>query len=292
MTGTPVRVDIAADGAGGERIATLTIDRPDVLNAFDSATRAAFVSAAREVQADDVRAVVVTGAGDRAFSAGQDIDETAAFGGGDADEWVAEFESLYESVLGFDVPVVAAVNGVAVGLGFQIALLCDVRIAARDAAVGVPELDVGLPCVLGGYLIETLAGAGAAAELALTAETVDAPRARELGLLTRVVPPAELDDAVAEMVETLAEKPPRATASQKAWLRRLRFDGELSAVLERGRELHADAYDTGEPAARMAQFRDGGEGEGGAGDGNGDDDAGGDGTGGTDGADEADEADG
>jgi len=264
MTGDTVRVDV--DDSGSERIATLRIDRPDVLNAFDSATRRAFVSAARDLQADDdVRAVVVTGAGDRAFSAGQDIDETAGFSGDDAAEWVTEFEAVYESMLGFDVPVVAAVNGVAIGLGFQIALLCDLRVAARDAAVGMTELDVGLPCVMGSYLIETVADHGAAAELALTAETVDAPRARELGLLTRVVPAGDLDDAVADLAGTLAAKPPRATASQKAWLRRLRFDGELSAVMERGRELHAAAYDTGEPAARMAEFQSGDGHEGGDG---------------------------
>lgn len=260
MTGDTVRVDIGGAEAGSEdgRVATLTIDRPDALNAFDSATRRAFTAAARELQGrDDVRAVVVTGAGDRAFSAGQDVGEAADFGGDDAAGWVDEFEALYRALLDFDVPLVAAVNGVAVGLGFQVALLCDLRVAARDAAVGMTELDVGLPCVLGSYLIETVADHGAAAELALTAETVDAPRARELGLLSRVVAAEELDAAVANLAGTLADKPPRAAASQKAWLRRLRFDGELSAVLRRGRELHAEAYDTGEPAARMAAFRDG-----------------------------------
>lgn len=236
-------------------VSVLTIDRPEVMNALDSDTRTEMTSALQDLRGDDsTRAVVVTGAGDRAFSAGQDINESKNFEGEEAKDWVEEFDSLYEAIVGLDVPVVAKLNGVAIGSAFQVALLCDLRIASEDAEVGMNEINIGIPCILGSWIIESIAGYVPAAEITLTGEPVTAARAKELGLINQVVPDDELDDTVEERVGMLAEKPPVSMRWQKKWLRELRFDEALRDVSQRGKEIHSEVYESGEPEEYMGQF--------------------------------------
>jgi len=235
--------------------ATVTIDRPAVMNAFDSKTRSELTSTLAGLKDDEgIRVVVITGAGDSAFSAGQDVSESREFGVEDATEWVAEWDALYAELLGFEVPVIAKLNGVAVGAAFQVALLCDLRIAAPHAKVGMPEIDIGIPCVLGSWMIERIAGYAPAAELSLTGEPIDPERAATLGLVTRVVPEEELDAAVDELAGELAAKSPVAMTWQKRWLRGLLFEEDVSEIMERGQEIHAEVYESGDPERYMSEF--------------------------------------
>lgn len=240
-------------------MATLTIDRPKVLNALDSDTRVEMIAALEEIEErESVRVLVVTGAGDRAFSAGQDLNETRSFEGGqEAEDWVEEFDRLYEKLLGVDVPVIAKLNGSTAGSAFQVALLCDFRIASGEAEVGMTEIDIGIPCILGSWIIRNVAGWVPAAELTLTGKMIEADEASDLGLVNEVVPDDELDTAVADLASTLAEKPPNSLMWQKRWLQELRFDRGLREVSERGGEIHAEVYDSGEPEEYMGKFLDG-----------------------------------
>jgi enoyl-CoA hydratase/carnithine racemase len=235
------------------KIATLVIDRPEKLNAMTSRTRKEIMESLDEVADDSsVRVLVLTGTGDRAFTTGQDISESVNFAADEAGPWVKEWDTLYNKILDLPVPVIARVNGYAVGAGFQVALLCDLRIASENAKVGMTEINIGIPCILGSYLICNVGGLTPAIELTLTGELIDAKRAAEMGLVNKVVPMKELDKTVQDLAQKLAEKPPIALKMQRRWLKW--FKRELAEVSKRAQEIHTEVYASGEPAEYMAKF--------------------------------------
>ena len=142
-----------------DRVAVITLNRPRVLNALSRALKAELSDALRRVRADEtIRALVITGAGDRAFSAGQDLNEAKDLDGPGAEEWVREYERLYEDFRVLDIPIVAAVQGWCMGAGCQLALLADIRISADTAQYGMPEIRDGIPAIFGLGLLWNLVG--------------------------------------------------------------------------------------------------------------------------------------
>src|SRR3989442_7625757 len=124
-----------------DRSAVITLNRPRVLNALSRALKGELSDALTRIKADPgIRAVIMTGAGDQAFSAGEDLTEAKDMSGPEAEEWVREYELLYDQVRMLDVPVIAAVNGWAMGAGCQLALLADIRISSENARYGMPEI--------------------------------------------------------------------------------------------------------------------------------------------------------
>lgn len=236
-----------------DKVATVTINRPDKMNAMNSPTRKELVSAFTDAANDkEIRAVILTGAGDRAFSAGQDLSESQTFSVDQASPWIKEFGQVYDAIIDMPKPIIARLNGVTVGAGFQIALLCDMRIASENAKVAMTEINVGIPCITGSFLLYHIAGYFQAAELTLTGSVVDAKRAAELGVINRVVPTGELDSTISDLTDNLKEKPPGAMALQKEWLRW--FKRDLVEVSKNAEEIHTKAFDSGEPAEMMKKF--------------------------------------
>ncbi|HEY3507202.1 MAG TPA: enoyl-CoA hydratase/isomerase family protein [Actinocatenispora sp.] len=240
----------------GGHVGEITLDRPAKLNAWTAEMRAELVAALHDAGADeDCRAVVVTGAG-RAFCAGQDLAETAAFDPGDhaaAEAWIDDFGRLYRALRGLDKPTVAAVNGVAAGSGFQFALLADLRIGHAGVTMGQPEVSSGIPSVTGIWAMWNILGRARTTEFALTGRLVDGDEAYRLGLLTRLVPAEEvLAEARAE-ANRLAALPPGGLALTKARIREL-DEADLEDALAAAKKVHAAAYDTGEPQREMARF--------------------------------------
>jgi enoyl-CoA hydratase/carnithine racemase len=236
------------------RILILTLARPEVRNAAHAGLRAEVVDALAPVHARaDIDAVVVTGAGDKAFCAGNDLAETAALDPDTAVEWVADLRRFLTAIRDLDKPSVAAVNGVAAGAGFQVALLCDSRIGDATTRMGQPEIKVGLASVIGVRLMDLTLGHLLTRDLALTGYLLNAEQADSLGLLNRLVPEGKtLDEAIAE-AKGLAEISPNAMRLTKEGLRRMTqsaFDEafEIAAPLQRA------AYESGEPQKIMAKF--------------------------------------
>ncbi|MCC6766584.1 MAG: enoyl-CoA hydratase/isomerase family protein [Deltaproteobacteria bacterium] len=205
-------------------IAIVTIDRPEVLNALDAATSDALVEAWRRFQADgDLRVAVLTGAGERAFCAGADLR-----GVGDFYRRLTSAERLRRSEqapglggitknLAIDKPILAAVNGHCLAGGLEIALACDLRIAAENATFGLPEVTRGiLPGAGGTQRLPRLIGPAHALDLILTGRRIDAREAERIGLVTRVVPPAELRDAALAVASAIAANGPLAVRAAKA----------------------------------------------------------------------------
>lgn len=193
-------------------VAVLTINRPDKLNALNAAVIAELDAAFSRLDADDaVRAIVVTGAGPKAFVAGADIGELA-----DTTPVTARTIALNgQRVLGrFESsrkPVIAAVNGFALGGGCELALACHVRIASENAKLGTPEVKLGLMCGYGGtQRLPRLVGRGRALEILLTGEMIDAAEAHRLGLVNRVVPADRLLDEAVGMARKMIANAPRS----------------------------------------------------------------------------------
>jgi enoyl-CoA hydratase/carnithine racemase len=218
-----------------EGVVALRIDRPP-LNALSRALLDELASAARELAADrDVKAVVVFG-GSKAFAAGADISE---FGGPDAARHVGKsFRAAFDAIAAIPRPVIAAINGVALGGGLELALACDLRIGADNARVGQPEILLGIiPGAGATQRLPRLIGPARAKELIWSGRQVKAEEALAMGLVDRVVPAAELEDAALTWAGSFASGPAVAFGLAKRAI-----DAGLDLPLEQGLDLEADAF--------------------------------------------------
>ena len=193
-------------------VAIVTINRPQVLNALNTRTLAALGAAMRTLHADaSVRAVIVTGAGEKSFVAGADIAEITGQRPMAARDLALHGQAVFDLIENLGKPVVAAVNGFALGGGCELAMACTLRIAADTARFGQPEINLGLmPGFAGTQRLSRLVGRGRALELLLTGRPIDAAEALRIGLVTRVVPAADLMPAARALASELATKPPLA----------------------------------------------------------------------------------
>jgi enoyl-CoA hydratase len=193
-------------------IRRLTVHRPDKLNALNAATldalQAAFTAAAEDVA---VRVVVLTGAGPKAFVAGADIAEMADLRATEGRDFSLRGQRLMRTIETLPKPVIAMVNGFALGGGLELAMACHLRIAADTAKVGQPEINLGLiPGFGGSQRLLRLAGRAATLELCLLGAPISAERALLLGIVNRVVPAAELEDETTKVAAQLAASAPLA----------------------------------------------------------------------------------
>jgi enoyl-CoA hydratase/carnithine racemase len=250
---TAIRLAVESRGAVG-RIATITIDNPAKLNILDPAGIAALARTLNELAADDaLRAVILRGAGSRAFIGGADIRVMAALDRDSARRFISGLHSVCGAIRHLPVPVIARIEGYALGAGLEIAASCDLRVAADTAKFGMPEVKVGIPSVIEAALLPRLIGWGRARRLVYTGETIDAGAAERWGLVERVVASCDLDAAVEEWATAILGAGPRAIRLQKALIRDWEELG-LSEAIERGIDAFAEAYETEEPAERMAVF--------------------------------------
>jgi enoyl-CoA hydratase len=243
----------AAPAATLDGVALLTLDRPASLNALSFDLLDELVAALERLDDDPAcRAVVITGAGDRAFAAGADIGELAP-------EDSASLEAggrfkAWDRLAAVGLPLIAAVRGFALGGGCELAMACDMIVAAEDASFGQPEIRLGVMPGAGGTQRLTRAiGKARAMELILTGRTMTAQEADASGLLTKVVPTEATIDAALELAARIAAMPPRAVRAAKAAI----LDAEersLSAGLARERTAFFGLFDTQDQAEGMAAF--------------------------------------
>ena len=245
-------IDVRDEGG----IRTITLSRPRARNASHAEMRTEVLTALAPVNGDsEIRAVIVTGAGDKAFCAGNDLTETAGLDERTSRTWVADLRRHHDAFRNLDKPCVAAINGVAAGAGLQIALLCDLRIGHPDARIGQPEVNVGLASVIGVQLMELALGHSRTRDLALSGRLVKAEEALRIGLLDRLVGAEELMAAALSEARMLAEKPPNAFRLSKLRLREM-TQAAWDSAFEAANRLQPAAYASGEPQAAMARFLD------------------------------------
>lgn len=239
-------------------VATLTLNKPEKLNAWDTQMRSEVQKYLESWNSDPaVRAIIITGTGDRAFSAGQDLDETQKFKSGkDGADWFDSWRLFYDSLRNLDKPCVAALNGVAAGSAFQFALQTDVRVGYPGSRMGQPEINSGIPSVMGPMLMMERLGLSRATELTLTGRIMDASEAHAIGLIHCLVPGlSDVMPKAREVAILLASKPPIAMRLTKRRLREMAravYENALAA----GGAIQAEAYASGEPQEAMRLFFD------------------------------------
>ncbi|KAA9394635.1 enoyl-CoA hydratase/isomerase family protein [Kocuria coralli] len=236
------------------RIGIITLNNPAALNAWTQQMQRDMGVRLDELDADpEVDGIVITGAGDRAFCSGQDLNEVAGFTENHVEEWLENFRQVYDAVLSNSKPVIAALNGVTAGSGYQLALLCDLRIAHAGVRIGQPEVRSGIPSITGMYLTWQSLGYSKTAEMMLTGRLLDAREAADLGLIAEIRPQEEVLARSIELARELASLPKQAFALTKQRIRATLMPG-LEDAFAAALEADKHAYGDGEPQRTAGSF--------------------------------------
>jgi len=245
------RAPVARDGA----VATVTVNRPEARNALDGATLDALMHAFTGVDRDGaIRCAILTGAGDRAFVAGADIKTMSGLEPVGARSFSEHGRRVCDLIEGLSVPVIAAVNGWALGAGLELALACDFIYAARGAKLGLPEVGLGvIPGMGGTQRLARRIGPARARELIYSAAVIDADEALRLGLVNAVVEPGELLGRARAAADAIALQAPLAVAAAK---RAIREGGSLplESGIDREQQLFASLFATADQEEGMRAF--------------------------------------
>jgi enoyl-CoA hydratase/carnithine racemase len=232
------RVTLRTEG----EVAIIELDSPGRMNAFTREMRAAIGRMLATIDGDAALAgAVITGAGE-AFCAGQDFNESRRWG--PDVPWVEEFEDFFRAILSFSKPLVAAVNGVAAGGGFQMALVCDRRVGHAQTRMGQTEVRWGLASVTGTWLLQRSVGDIRARELALSGRVMEAEELQRIGLLDRLVPREEVLAAAVARWRQLAESPRDGFVRTKRWIYE-NLSQEIARVCKEAAELHRLGFASG-----------------------------------------------
>jgi enoyl-CoA hydratase/carnithine racemase len=247
-----VRLD---ERGAGARIAHVTINNARKLNTLNSRLMQEFVAVCRDLAHDEaLRAAVVTGAGDKAFVGGADIDEMVALDPVSARTFITRLHECCHAVRELPVPVIARIQGYALGGGLELAAACDLRIAADTAVFGMPEVKLGIPSVIEAALLPALVGWGRARRLLLLGETFRATEVATWGLVERIVPADRLDEAVESCIQSILQAGARAVRLQKQLIRTWE-DLPLRAAIEAGIDAFVAAWQSDEPRRAMSAFQ-------------------------------------
>ncbi len=236
-------------------IAIVTVNRPDALNAFNTELILEMTEQIKQLADDDsVRAVIITGAGDRAFIAGADIQEMSEKDHDGAVAFSRRGHKLCDAIESMPQPVIAAINGFALGGGCEIAIACDIRLAADHAKLGQPEVGLGIPPAWGGtQRLPRIVGIGRAKEIVFSGRHVGAAEAKEIGLVNAVHPASDLLDEAKKLARTFLEKGPNALAASKKLINRTMETSMATGNIHESK-LFAEAFNGDEQREGMEAF--------------------------------------
>jgi enoyl-CoA hydratase len=244
-------VSVQRDARG---VAVVTIDNPAKLNTLNTPVMTDLIAAVERLGADDaLRAVVLRGAGERAFIGGADINEMAGLDPGSARAFITLVHRSCDVFRRLPVPAIARIQGYVFGAGVEVAAACDMRVASTDARLGMPEVRLGVPSVVEAALLPQLIGWGRTRQWLLTGNMIDAATAQAWGLIEEVVPQQHLDSAVEQLLESILASGPRAVRLQKALITDWE-DLPLRQAVRRGIDSFADSWESEEPRQLMAAF--------------------------------------
>lgn len=252
MTGAAVQVRRDERTAG--LVAVVTVDNRRRLNCLSTPLilelAAAFADLGRE---DRLRAVVLTGAGDRAFIGGADLNELASLDPDTARLFITRLHRACRAIRECPVPVIGRIGGFCLGAGLELAASCDFRAAAAEAQFGMPEVQIGIPSVIEAALLPGLVGWGKTREMLLTGALYSAAEALAMGLVQRMAPAADLDAAVEGWIAAICRAQPAAIRAQKALMHRWERVSVDEGILA-GVDALADSYQSGEPRTAIEAF--------------------------------------
>ena len=237
-----------------DKIAVLTINRPEALNALNSQVLDDLNAALDSIDVNTVRALVLTGAGEKSFVAGADIGEMSTLTKAEGEAFGKKGNDVFRKLETFPIPTIAAVNGFALGGGCEISMSCDIRICSDNAMFGQPEVGLGITPGFGGtQRLARLIGAGMAKQLIYTARNIKADEAFRIGLVNAVYTQEELLPAAEKMANTIAANAPIAVrACKKAINEGLQLDIDKAIELEE--KIFGDCFETEDQREGMANF--------------------------------------
>ena len=249
------QVEMRLDERRGGLVAVVTVNNASRLNAMHSALMDEFVERLSPLMADaELRAFVLTGAGDKAFIGGADITEMSALTNAeDGRRFITRLHRCCDAIRALPMPAIARINGLTLGGGLEMAAACDVRIAAQSAVFGMPEVKLGIPSVIEAALLPMLIGWGRTRQILLFGENFSAHEAHSWGLVNELVADDDLDDAVGRWLDQLLSCSPGAVRLQKQLIRSWE-DLPVRAAIEAGIESFEAAVRSGESAAAMGDF--------------------------------------
>ena len=235
-------------------VAVLTIDRPKALNALNPDVLADLKAAFEGIDQNTVRCVVLTGAGDKSFVAGADIGSMSTMTKAEGEAFGKLGNDIFLMIENFPLPVIAAVNGFALGGGCELAMSCDIRVCSDNAMFGQPEVGLGITPGFGGtQRLPRIVGLGMAKQLLYTARNIDANEALRIGLVNAVVPQAELMETAVKMANTIAKNAPIAVrACKKAVNEGMQVSIDKAVEIEE--KLFGDCFETHDQVEGMACF--------------------------------------
>ena len=235
-------------------VAVLTIDRPKALNALNPEVLADLKAAFEGIDQNTVRCVVLTGAGDKSFVAGADIGSMSTMTKAEGTDFGKLGNDIFLMIESFPLPVIAAVNGFALGGGCELSMACDIRICSENAMFGQPEVGLGITPGFGGtQRLPRIVGLGMAKQLLYTARNIDAAEALRIGLVNAVVPQADLMDTAMKMANTIAKNAPIAVrACKKAVNEGMQVSIDKAVEIEE--KLFGDCFETHDQVEGMACF--------------------------------------
>ncbi len=235
-------------------VAVITIDNAARLNTLNTVVMTDLLAVAERLGADEtVRAVVLRGAGERAFIGGADIDEMAGLEPASARAFITLVHRSCDVFRRMPVPVIARISGYVFGAGVEVAAACDMRVASTDAQFGMPEVRLGVPSVVEAALLPQLIGWGRTRRWLLTGDTIGAATAHAWGLIEEIVPAQQLDAAVERLLDSILVSGPRAVRLQKALITAWE-DLPLRQAVQHGIDSFAAAWEGDEPRQLMAAF--------------------------------------
>ncbi len=237
-----------------DKVAVVTIDRPQALNALNPEVLADLKAAFEAIDQNEVRCVVLTGAGEKSFVAGADIGSMSTMTKAEGEAFGKLGNDIFLMIENFPLPVIAAVNGFALGGGNELCMSCDIRICSDNAMFGQPEVGLGITPGFGGtQRLARLVGMGMAKQLLYTARNIDAAEALRIGLVNAVYPQAELMDAALKMASTIARNAPIAVrACKKAANEGISLPIDKAVEVEE--KLFGDCFETHDQVEGMACF--------------------------------------
>ena len=237
-----------------DMIAVLTINRPKALNALNSQVLEELDKTLDAIDTNKIRALIITGAGEKSFVAGADIGEMSSLSKKEGEAFGKKGNDVFRKLETFAIPVIAAVNGFALGGGCEISMSCDIRICSDNAIFGQPEVGLGITPGFGGtQRLARLVGPGMAKQMIYTARNIKADEALRIGLVNAVYPQTELLNEAKKLAQTIARQAPIAVRNCKKAIN----DGlqvDMDKAIEIEERLFGDCFETEDQRAGMGNF--------------------------------------
>jgi enoyl-CoA hydratase len=238
-----------------KNIAVITLNNPKKLNAWDFEMRSQIISLIKDIKKNkNIKALIFTGHGSKAFCSGQDLKEIKSFNSSKSViNWINQFKILYKLIRSIEIPTIAAINGVAAGSGFQLALLADIKVSYSKVKMGQVEINSGIVSVIGPWIIEKILGLNKAIELSLSGRLINGTEAYKIGAVNHLVPHNSVLKSSVKIAQELAKKPSNAMKLTKKRIWEM-FSKDFDQTFMKAISYHKKSFKLGEPQSGSKKF--------------------------------------